>query len=100
MNKVPTYVIEVIKTLKNKGFEFIVITNQGGISKQLYNHNDVFNVHAYMQQVFKQAGIPLLAIYYCPHHSFIEKCICHKALIYSVQYTILFYIQVRISIDL
>jgi len=27
--------------LKNKGFEFIIITNQGGISKKIYTHHDV-----------------------------------------------------------
>ena len=76
--KIVKGLFEALRTLKDKGFEFIVITNQGGISKQLYNHNDVFNVHNYMQQMFKQANIPLLAIYYCPHHSFVEKCICRK----------------------
>lgn len=70
--------IEALTVLKNKGFEFIVITNQGGISKEIYNHSDVFNVHSTMQQWFKEANIPILAIYYCPHHSFVEKCICRK----------------------
>lgn len=69
---------EALHKLKDKNFEFIVITNQGGISKGIYNHNDVFNVHNCMQQWFKDANIPLLNIYYCPHHSFIEKCICRK----------------------
>ena len=69
---------EALKVLKEKGFEFIVITNQGGISKGIYNHNDVINVHSSMQQWFKDADISLLDIYYCPHHSFVEKCICRK----------------------
>lgn len=69
---------EALKVLKEKGFEFIVITNQGGISKGIYNPNDVINVHCCMQQWFKDANISLLDIYYCPHHSFVEKCICRK----------------------
>ena len=69
---------EALTILKDRGFEFIVITNQGGISKGIYNHIDVFNVHSIMQQWFNEAEIPILAIYYCPHHSFIEKCICRK----------------------
>src|SRR5690606_1295582 len=56
----------------------IVITNQGGISKGLYNHNDVFNVHRYMTERLSQQGIQLLDIYYCPHHAVNEKCICRK----------------------
>lgn len=69
---------DCLQVLKEKGFEFIVITNQGGISKQLYNHKDVFNVHSLMKQWFDEANISLLEIYYCPHHSFVEKCICRK----------------------
>lgn len=69
---------DALKVLKDNGFEFIVITNQGGISKGIYNHNDVNSVHAYMQKQFDEAGIDLLDIYYCPHHAINEKCICRK----------------------
>lgn len=69
---------ESLKILKDNGYQFIVITNQGGISKQIYNHNDVNSVHLYMQECFNQAGIELLDVYYCPHHAINEKCICRK----------------------
>ncbi len=69
---------DALNVLKNKGFEFIVITNQGGISKGIYNHKDVNTVHNYMEQQFNKAGINLLAIYYCPHHTINEQCICRK----------------------
>ena len=48
------------------------------LSKGLYNHNDVFNVHHYMMECFQKANIPILATYYCPHHAINEKCICRK----------------------
>ncbi len=76
--KINDGLFESLKILKEKGYQFIVITNQGGISKKIYNHNDVNSVHLYMQACFKQAEIDLLAIYYCPHHAVIEKCICRK----------------------
>lgn len=69
---------DALHTLKEKGYEFIVITNQGGISKGIYNHNDVNSVHQYMQTQFNKAGIDLLDVYYCPHHAINEKCICRK----------------------
>lgn len=69
---------ESLRDLKNKGYEFIVITNQGGISKGIYNHNDVNSVHHYMQEQLSEAGIQLLDVYYCPHHAINEKCICRK----------------------
>ncbi len=67
-----------LKLLKEKGFQFIVITNQGGISKGIYNHNAVSNVHGFMIEQFRKNDINLLDIYYCPHHSVNEKCICRK----------------------
>ena len=67
-----------LSILKKKGYQFIVITNQGGISKQIYAHSDVISVHLYMKQCFDEAGIELLDIYYCPHHAINEKCICRK----------------------
>lgn len=67
-----------LKILSDKGFQFIVITNQGGIAKGIYNHSDVISVHEFMQVQFKAAQIDLLDIYYCPHHNEIEKCICRK----------------------
>ncbi len=76
--KILPNLFKALDSLKNKGFQFIVITNQGGISKQIYNHNDVISVHGFMQEQFKIAQIDLLDIYYCPHHSVIEKCICRK----------------------
>jgi len=69
---------EALKKLQNKGYEFIVITNQGGISKGIYNHTDVEYVHEHMKQKFNEAGIDILDIYYCPHHDVNEKCICRK----------------------
>jgi len=67
-----------LRILKKRGYQFIVITNQGGISKRLYNHNDVKLVHLYMKTCFDQAKINILDIYYCPHHAVIENCICRK----------------------
>jgi len=69
---------EALHLLKDKGYQFIVITNQGGISKGIYNHKAVNTVHGYMQDCFKENNIDLLDIYYCPHHSVNEKCICRK----------------------
>lgn len=70
--------LEALNFLQKKGYQFIVITNQGGISKGIYNHNDVKNVHQYMVQEFNKVGINILDIYYCPHHSANGKCICRK----------------------
>lgn len=76
--KIVDGLFDALIQLKKSGFEFVVITNQGGISKGIYNHLDVFNVHKYMKERFVDAGIEILDIYYCPHHAINEKCICRK----------------------
>ena len=57
-----------LQLLKEKGYQFIVITNQGGISKGIYSHNAVKNVHTYMQHCFNENNLELLDIYYFQMH--------------------------------
>lgn len=67
-----------LNKLQQHGFEFIVITNQGGIAKGIYTHHHVLQINHLMQEKFKNHQLELLDIYYCPHHSDVEKCICRK----------------------
>lgn len=71
-------IVESLKKFKEAGFIFIVITNQSGIAKGLYKHEDVARVHDKMISLFKAKGISFHAIYYCPHHPDAEPCICRK----------------------
>ena len=61
-----------------KGYSFAIVTNQGGISKQLYKHQDVEQLHVFLRDWFSRLGLNLLAISYCPHHDAYESCICRK----------------------
>ena len=67
-----------LQDLQEKGFSFIIITNQAGIGKGIYTHADVASLHSKMIETFKSNGISILDIYYCPHHDSIEKCLCRK----------------------
>lgn len=71
-------IIENLKTFYDNGFLLILITNQGGISKKLYSHKDVEEIHKYLADELAKAGVKLTEIYYCPHHSINEKCLCRK----------------------
>src|SRR5688572_2271649 len=71
-------IIESLKKLQDAGFIFIVVTNQSGIAKGLYKHEDVERVHKYMLSLMKQNEITISEIYYCPHHSDVEPCTCRK----------------------
>lgn len=71
-------IIPSLKKLQDAGFIFIVVTNQSGIAKELYTHEDVAKVHAHMLSLMKENGIKISEIYYCPHHSDVEPCTCRK----------------------
>lgn len=71
-------VIEALKYFTDRDYLLIVITNQGGISKEKYTREDVDKVHAYMEELLKSHDIDLTAIFYCPHHTKKEKCLCRK----------------------
>ena len=71
-------IVEGLQSLRDQGYKFVVITNQGGINKGEFSVEDVDRLHAHMVSEFSQHGIEFLAIYYCPHHDTIEKCLCRK----------------------
>ena len=63
----PTF-LESLKILKERGFVFIIITNQGGIAKGIYGHKEVDEIHTHLRSVCEENGTPILDIYYSPHH--------------------------------
>lgn len=69
---------KVLIDWKIMGYSFAIVTNQGGISKQIYTHKDVALINTYLTSWFKQLNLNLLTISYCPHHDAIESCICRK----------------------
>jgi len=65
---------EALKNLKDKGYRLVIITNQSGIAKGVYEHEDVLNCYNYLQQ---QTGNLIDEIYYCPyHHTSTESLTC------------------------
>ncbi len=70
--------VEALKVLQDRDYMLIVITNQGGISKKEYSIEEVELVHRYMEDELAKQGIELTAVYYCPHHTKNEACLCRK----------------------
>jgi D-glycero-D-manno-heptose 1,7-bisphosphate phosphatase len=70
--------IPFLKEVKKRGYLTIIITNQGGIAKQLYGHDLVDQCHQYLQQVLSADNLAFDAIYYCPHHPQSGACLCRK----------------------
>ena len=45
---------ESLATLKSKGYQFVVITNQGALAKQLYDENELNKMHDFMIHEMKK----------------------------------------------
>jgi len=71
-------VIKTLNLLINKGYLLIIISNQGGVSKNKYTKTDIEKLNKHINTIFSRSNIEILESYYCPHHSDIEKCICRK----------------------
>jgi len=71
-------VIDTLTKLKSRGYLLIVISNQGGISKGEFSAEDVDALHMHLRSMLEKEGVSLDEIYYCPHHSMVETCLCRK----------------------
>ena len=69
--------VSSMKKLSNKGFNFIVITNQAGINRGIIKQKELVLIHNNMKKKLEDEGIKILEIYHCPHH-WDEKCDCRK----------------------
>lgn len=70
-------VFEALKKLLNLGYKLIVITNQSGINRGLFNEKDLLNLNKYMINELKKNNISIEKIYYCPHTD-ADNCECRK----------------------
>lgn len=66
-----------LKALKNAGFQLILITNQSGIGRGLYSHNDYHSVNARLTELLGEFEITLDHIEFCPHTPQ-DNCPCRK----------------------
>lgn len=61
-------VLEALKALNDDGFLLILVTNQGGIAKGLYHHEDVKCIHDTFIRECEEYGVQIADIFYSPHH--------------------------------
>lgn len=69
---------EAVKLLTDNGFLVIVISNQGGIARNLYSFNDVEAMHSELMEYLKKHGTAIDEFYFCPHHESTGMCLCRK----------------------
>ena len=69
--------IEGLKKIKEKEYEFIILTNQGLISKGIITEKQYEDYTNKLINILKENDIDILKVYHCPHRS-IDNCNCKK----------------------
>ncbi len=68
---------EGLKCLHLAGFRLVVITNQSGVGRGLFNLEQLEAMNARLLTMVESAGARLERIYYCPHAPG-AGCVCRK----------------------
>ncbi|MBC7384167.1 MAG: HAD family hydrolase [Bacteroidia bacterium] len=76
--KILPHVAKGLVDLHRAGYLLIVITNQGGLAKQLYTEETLAKMHQYMSDELLKAGVFFTDIYFCAHHPVKGNCLCRK----------------------
>lgn len=69
--------LEAIAMLNDHGLRVIVISNQSGLARGLFDLAMLNKIHAKMQQLTEKKGGKIDAIYFCPHGPD-DRCNCRK----------------------
>jgi D-glycero-D-manno-heptose 1,7-bisphosphate phosphatase len=69
--------LEAIALLNQHGYKIVVITNQSGLARHLFDEATLAEIHAKMQKMITEYGGKIEAIYFCPH-SDSSGCHCRK----------------------
>lgn len=68
------FTAEALRLLKSSGFRVIVVTNQSGIGRNIYDEASMHSIHQEMQ---RQLGNLIDGFYFCPHLP-CDGCACRK----------------------
>lgn len=60
--------LAAMKILASEGFEFIVITNQAGIAREMVSKEQVDNIHKNMIDELQAQGVSVIKVYMSPDH--------------------------------
>lgn len=66
-----------MRLLAQRGFRFIVISNQAGIARGMLDASVVDDINGRMTKELAAAGVEVLDTYVCPHH-WDDTCDCRK----------------------
>jgi D-glycero-D-manno-heptose 1,7-bisphosphate phosphatase len=61
-------IFDTAAVARELGFALVVVTNQAGIGRGLYDWSDFHRLTAWMSGEFARRGTPLTQVYACPYH--------------------------------
>lgn len=59
--------VEALKHVQELGFKIVIVSNQSGVARGLFDVSAVERVNARLLQMLAQKGVEVDAVYYCPH---------------------------------
>jgi len=72
-------IFDLCRTCQQEGYLIVIVTNQSGIARGYYSEDDFARLSEWMIDRFKEKGIDIAGVYYCPHHPDISgACSCRK----------------------
>ena len=75
---------EAIRLINSSGMKAVVVTNQSGVARGLFDEAFVDTVHIRLREMLRAEGAFLDGIYFCPHHPtegrerYLMTCDCRK----------------------
>jgi D-glycero-D-manno-heptose 1,7-bisphosphate phosphatase len=75
---------EAIRLIKENGMKAVVITNQSGVARGMFDEAFVDAVHERLREMLRREGASLDGFYFCPHHPkegrnpYVKSCTCRK----------------------
>ena len=78
------FAIDAVRLLNRANYAVVVVTNQSGIARGMYDEPFVREAHAVMNTRMEEGGARVDGFYYCPHHpdatipEFKRDCDCRK----------------------
>jgi len=73
-------VLEAAAAYARAGYRLVIVTNQSGIGRGYYTEADFQKLTDVVKAKFEEAGAPLAAVYFCPHHPQANvaayRCVC------------------------
>jgi D-glycero-D-manno-heptose 1,7-bisphosphate phosphatase len=69
--------LEAIALLNDQGYKVVVVTNQSGIARGLFDNAMLEKIHEKMRRMVSEKGGKIDAIYFCPHGPE-DDCNCRK----------------------